>query len=149
TRNGAMQINNQGQLVTSEGDQVLGDAGPISIQPTDNSVTIGQDGTITVREGNSKVDSLRGSLRLVNFTDAAQLRKDGGSTFAPVNGAAPQPTKTSRVIQGSLEKSNVSGVIEMTRMIELTRAYTQIASLLAQQTDQGQQALDKLAEVPN
>jgi len=149
TRNGALQINAQGELVTSEGDQVLGDAGPIVFQPTDNSVTIGQDGTITVHQGNSKTDSLRGSLRLASFTDASQLQKDGSSTFAPVNGAQPQPTKTSRVIQGSLEKSNVRGVIEMTRMIELTRAYTQVASLLAQQTDQSQQAIDKLAEVPN
>ena len=149
TRNGALQINAQGELVTSEGDQVLGDAGPIVFQPTDNSVTIGQDGTITVRQGNAKTDSLRGNLRLVSFTDASQLQKDGSSTFAPINGAQPQPTKTSRVIQGSLEKSNVRGVIEMTRMIELTRAYTQVASLLAQQTDQSQQAIDKLAEVPN
>ena len=149
TRNGALQINAQGELVTSEGDQVLGDAGPIVFQPTDNSVTIGQDGTITVRQGNAKTDSLRGNLRLVSFTDASQLQKDGSSTFAPINGAQPQPTKASRVIQGSLEKSNVRGVIEMTRMIELTRAYTQVASLLAQQTDQSQQAIDKLAEVPN
>jgi len=149
TRNGALQINAQGELVTSEGDQVLGDAGPIVFQPTDNSVTIGQDGTITVRQGNAKTDSLRGNLRLVSFTDASQLQKDGSSTFATINGAQPQPAKGSRVIQGSLEKSNVRGVLEMSRMIELTRAYTQVAALLAQQTDQSQQAIDKLAEVPN
>jgi len=149
TRNGAMQINGQGQLVTGEGDAVLGDGGPITFQPTDNSVTIGKDGTITVREGNAKVDSLRGTLRLVSFGDANQLQKDGGSTFAPIGGAQPQPTKDAHVIQGSIEKSNVRGVIEMTRMIEITRTYTQIASLLQQQSDQSQQAIDKLAEVPN
>ena len=149
TRNGALQINGQGELVTSEGDQVLGEAGPIRFQPTDNSVTIGRDGTITVREGNAKIDSLRGSLRMVAFDDASQLQKDGSSTFAAANGAAPQPTKASRLIQGSLEKSNVRGVIEMTRMIEITRAYTQVATMLQNQTDQSQQTLDKLAEVPN
>jgi flagellar basal-body rod protein FlgF len=37
----------------------------------------------------------------------------------------------------------------MSRMIEITRAYTQIASMLQQQGDQRQQAIDKLAEVPN
>jgi flagellar basal body rod protein FlgG len=87
TRNGALQINAQGELVTSEGDQVLGDAGPIVFQPTDNSVTIGQDGTITVRQGNSKTDSLRGSLRLVSFTDASQLRRTA---------AAPSRRSTAR-----------------------------------------------------
>ena len=148
TRNGALQINAQGELVTSEGDQVLGDAGPIVFQPTDNSVTIGQDGTITVRQGNAKTDSLRGNLRLVSFTDASQLQKDGSSTFATINGAQPQPAKGSRVIQGSLEKSNVRGVLEMSRMIELTRAYTQMATLLQQQSDLHKTAIQQLADVP-
>lgn len=149
TRNGALQINGQGQLVTSEGDQVLGDAGPITFQPTDNSVTIGHDGTITVREGNAKVDSRRGSLRLVAFDDVSQLQKDGSSTFTTADGSQPQPTKASRVIQGAIEKSNVRGVLEMTRMIEITRAYTQVAAMLQSQNDQSQQTIDKLADVPN
>jgi flagellar basal-body rod protein FlgF len=37
----------------------------------------------------------------------------------------------------------------MSRMIELTRSYTQVAGILQQQYDLGQQSLDKLAEVPN
>jgi flagellar basal-body rod protein FlgF len=148
TRNGALQINGEGQLVTSEGDAVLGDAGPIQFQPTDNSVSISSDGIISVREGNSKFDSLRGNLRLVAFDSPAQLQKDGSSSFAAVGDAQPKPTKTSRVIQGSIEKSNVRGVVEMSRMIEITRAYTQLAAILQQQSDQGQQNLNKLAEVP-
>ena len=40
------------------------------------------------------------------------------------------------------------GVVEMSRMIEITRTYTQIASMLQQQSDLGQTALDKLADVP-
>jgi flagellar basal-body rod protein FlgF len=149
TRNGALQINGQGQLVTSEGDAVLGDAGPIVFQPTDNQVSISKDGNISVREGNSKVDSLRGILRLVAFDSAKQLQKDGSSTFAAADDARPKPTKASRVVQGSLEKSNVVGVVEMSRMIEITRAYTQLATIMQQQNDQGQQSLNKLAEVPN
>jgi len=149
TRNGALQINGEGQLVTSEGDAVIGEAGPIQFQPTDNQVTISRDGTISVREGTSKTDSARGSLRLVAFSDAKQLQKDGSSTFNAVGGATPQPTKASRLIQGAIEKSNVRGVVEMARMIEISRAYTQVAALLQQQTDQSQQAIDKLAEVPN
>ncbi|MBI2715292.1 MAG: flagellar basal-body rod protein FlgF [Rhizobiales bacterium] len=149
TRNGALQINGTGELVTSEGDAVLGDAGPIVFQPTDNQVTFSKDGTISVREGTSKSDSARGSLRLVAFEGAQQLRKDGSSAFTTIGDAQPQPTKASRIIQGSIEKSNVRGVVEMSRMIEITRAYTQIAAMLKQQTDQDQQNLNKLAEVPN
>ena len=149
TRNGALQINGEGQLVTSEGDAVLGDAGPIIFQPTDNQVSISKDGNISVREGNSKVDSLRGILRMVAFDGAQQIQKDGSSTFAAVGDAQPKPTKAARILQGSLEKSNVVGVVEMSRMIEITRAYTQLATIMQQQNEQGQQALNKLAEVPN
>jgi flagellar basal-body rod protein FlgF len=149
TRNGALQINASGQLVTSEGDLVLGTGGPIAFQSGDRQVSISKDGTISVREGASKTDSQRGRLRLVDFANAQQLQKDGGSTFSAAAGATPQPAAKATIVQGAIEKSNVSGVGEMTRMIEITRAYTQIAAMLQQQGDQGQQAIDKLADVPN
>jgi flagellar basal-body rod protein FlgF len=149
TRNGALQINGTGQLVTSEGNPVLGEAGPIVFQPSDRQVTISLDGTISVREGTSKTDSQRGTLRLVAFDGAQNFQKDGSSTFTTSNGSQPQPTKTSRVVQGSIEKSNVRGVIEMSRMIEITRSYTQIAAMLQQQNDLSQSSIDKLADVPN
>jgi flagellar basal-body rod protein FlgF len=37
----------------------------------------------------------------------------------------------------------------MSRMIEITRSYAQVASILQQQSDLGQSAIDKLAEIPN
>lgn len=149
TRNGALQINGEGELVTSEGNPVLGDAGPIKFQPTDRQVTISADGTISVREGAANTDSLRGKLRVVAFDDVKQMRKDGSSSFMTADGSQPQPTKASRLIQGSIEKSNVRGVVEMTRMIEITRSYSQIAALLQQQHDLSSSSINKLAEVPN
>jgi flagellar basal-body rod protein FlgF/flagellar basal-body rod protein FlgG len=101
-----------------------------------------------VREGNSKTDSQRGKIRLVRFDNAQQLQKDGSSTFNVTGGAQPQPALNAGLAQGSIEKSNVRGVVEMSRMIEITRSYTQIASLLQQQSDQSTQAIDKLADVP-
>jgi flagellar basal-body rod protein FlgF len=150
TRNGSFQINAQGELVTSAGDRVLGDGGPIQFQSTDNNVSINPDGTITVREGaNSTSDSQRGKLRLVRFDRVQQLRKDGSSLFSAPNGVAPQPAPgTVRVVQGSVEQSNVTAVIEMARMIEITRTYTQVASLLQQQGEMRRSAIDKLAEIP-
>lgn len=147
TRNGSLHINATGQLVTSEGDAVLGDSGPITLQPNDNQISISRDGSISVREGSSNTDSLRGKLRLVTFSDVQQLKKDGGSTFSIDNGA-PQTATNANVIQGSLEKSNVYGVVEMSRLIEITRSYTQIANILQQQYDLRQAATDKLADAP-
>jgi flagellar basal-body rod protein FlgF/flagellar basal-body rod protein FlgG len=149
TRNGSFQINGTGQLVTSDGDAVIGDAGPITLQPTDNQVSISHDGTISVREGTSKTDSLRGKLRLVSFDNVQQLQKDGSSTFNVTAGVAPHDAKDSGVVQGAVEKSNVRGVVEMSRMIDITRSYAQIAAMLQQQGDLNQSSIDKLADVPN
>jgi flagellar basal-body rod protein FlgF len=149
TRNGSMQISATGQLVTSDGYPVLGDGGPISLQPNDRQISISRDGTISVREGTAKVDSARGKFRMVTFSNPQQLQKDGSGTFKPADGVTPQPATNGGLVQGALEKSNVRGVVEMSRMIEITRAYTQIDSMLQQQADLGQTALDKLAEVPN
>jgi flagellar basal-body rod protein FlgF/flagellar basal-body rod protein FlgG len=85
----------------------------------------------------------------VTFANPQALQKEGGSTFRPPNNAAPQPATNASIVQGAIEKSNVRGVAEMSRMIEITRAYTQIASMLQQQDSQSQTAIDKLAEVPN
>ena len=149
TRNGSMQINATGQLVTSDGYTVLGNGGPITLQANDRQIQISRDGTISVREGTSNVDSTRGKIRLVDFANPERLQKVGNGTFNPVGGAQPQPAATtSGLIQGSIEQSNVHGVVEMSRMIEITRAYTQIDSLLQQQNDISQSAIDKLAEVP-
>ena len=149
TRNGALQINATGALVTSEGYQVLGDGGPIQFQATDSNVSINADGSITVREaGNSKSDSARGRMRLVRFDSVTQLQKDGSSLFTAPAGVTPQQPQKVRVIQGALEGSNVRGVVEMARMIDVTRTYTAIAGLLQQHTDLRRNAIDKLAEVP-
>jgi flagellar basal-body rod protein FlgF len=148
TRNGSMQINATGQLVTSDGFPVLGDGGPIQFQPNDRQISISRDGTISVREGNSKVDSARGKLRLVTFTNMQHLRKDGGGNFTIADSEAPQPTTTAGFVQGAVEKSNVHGVVEMSRMIEITRSYTQISAMLQQLGDLSQAAIDKLADVP-
>ena len=150
TRNGALQINGAGELVTSTGDRVLGEGGPIQFQNTDNNISINPDGTITVREGsNAASDSARGKLRLVRFEQMQTLLKDGSSLFRVPDGTAPLPvTANVRIVQGAVEQSNVRPVIEMARMIELTRTYTQIAQLLNQANEQRRSAIDKLAEVP-
>jgi flagellar basal-body rod protein FlgF len=148
TRDGGLQLNGQGQLVTVAGNPVLGTAGPIVFQPTDHDVSVAPDGTITVQEGASHTDSLRGKLRLVSFPDAQKLLKEGANLYSAGQGAA-QPDLKSAVRQGFIEKSNVNAVAEMSRMIEVSRAYTQIATLLQQESDLHKSAIEKLADVPS
>jgi flagellar basal-body rod protein FlgF/flagellar basal-body rod protein FlgG len=148
TRDGGLQINSQGQLVTAAGNPVLGTSGPIVFQPTDKEISITADGSVSVLEGVSRIDSVRGKLRLVSFAQAQRLVKEGANLFSAGAGNAAQPDATSTVRQGFIEKSNVNSVAEMSKMIEVTRAYTQISAMLQQQGDLRKSALDKLADVP-
>jgi flagellar basal-body rod protein FlgF/flagellar basal-body rod protein FlgG len=152
TRNGALQLNATGQLVTNEGYEVQGDGGAIQFQNNDGKIAISEDGTIRVREGSDgKSDALRGKLRLVRFDQPGRLQKDGSSLFvapAGVQGQTPEAPQRWRVVQGALEQSNVRGVVEMSRMIEITRNYTQIAGMLQQHSDMRRSAIEKLADVP-
>jgi flagellar basal-body rod protein FlgF len=147
TRDGGLQMNNTGQLVTAAGNPVLGTSGPIVFQPTDHDINVSPDGTVTVLEGSGRTDSVRGKLRLVSFPDAQKLLKEGLNLYASGEGS-PQPDLKSQVRQGFIEKSNVNAVAEMSRMIEVTRAYTQISTLLQQQSDLHKSAIEKLADVP-
>jgi flagellar basal-body rod protein FlgF len=148
TRDGNLQLNSQGQLVTEGGDPVLGNAGPIVFQPTDHDINISPDGTVTVIEANARTDTVRGKLRLVSFTDAQALLKQGSNLYAASNGATAQPDLKATVRQGYIEKSNVNAVAEMGRMIEVSRTYSQIANILQQQSDLHKNAINQLAEIP-
>jgi flagellar basal-body rod protein FlgF len=148
TRNGALQINSQGQLVTSEGLQVIGQNGPIVFQPGDREISISTDGAVSVREGANTTDTQRGKLKFASFTDPRMLLKDGTSTFRPPNGMQVDTPTAVRINQGAIEKSNVRSIVEMTRMVEVTRTYTQVAQLLQQHSDMRRTAIQQLAEVP-
>jgi flagellar basal-body rod protein FlgF len=147
TRDGGLQINSQGQLVTVTGDPVLGTGGPIVLQPTDHDINISPDGTITVLDGTARTDSIRGKLQIVSFADERQLQKEGSNLYSAAAGAA-QPDTRSVVKQGFIEKSNVNSVVEMSTLIEVSRAYSGIASLLQQQGDLHKSAIQQLADVP-
>ncbi len=151
TRNGALQINSQGQIVTADGSVVLGENGPIVIQQFDHDIQVAPDGRVTVIEGNNtRTESIRGRFRLVTFNDPQQLQKDGANNFLAPTGLAPRPVATTdiRIVSGALEKSNVNGIQEMSRMIEITRTYTQVANMIQAQSDLRRQAIEKLADVP-
>jgi flagellar basal-body rod protein FlgF len=150
TRNGAFQINATGQLVTSEGDQVVGDSGPITFQPADHNISISPTGIITALSGTDTTDAPRGRLQVVGFDQPQRLQKDGSSTFmAPAGVNATPPPRGTRVVQGAIEKSNVNAVQEMARMIQITRSYTDIAAILQQQGDQRRNALSQLSQTPS
>lgn len=138
TRDGSLGINANGELVTQSGNRVLGTSGPITLDPNDGEITIAADGTI------SAGGNVRGRLRLVRFEDPKALTAYGDNLF---NGQNALDDTTSRLVQGSVEKSNVSGVKEITRLIDVTRAYESLARMQKDTDDLRQQAISDLGRL--
>lgn len=138
TRDGTFQLNNQGQLVTSNGYLVQP---TITIPSNAQSITVGTDGTVSVTlPGQSSPQSV-GTLQLANFVNPAGLQSVGndlyvqtGSSGSPNTG---QPTLNGMgsVQQGYLEGSNVNVVSALVDMISTQRAY-EINSKAVQASDQ-------------
>jgi flagellar basal-body rod protein FlgF len=147
TRDGKFSLNSTGQLVTADGNLVLGNAGPITFQPTDHDINIAPDGTVTVLEGTARIDTIRGKIRMVSFDDPAKLAKLGANLYS-AGSATQQADAKSMLRQGYIEKSNVNAVGEMSRMVEVMRSYTAVANLLQQQSDLHKSAIAQLADVP-
>lgn len=138
TRNGSFAINAEGTLVTRDGNPVLTDGGPLTLQPTESNLTIAADGTISTSQGQ------RGKLRVVEFPRQGDLVKVGETLF---DGQNPQPATLPRVVQGQIEKSNVRGVVEMSRMIAVGRTYEMVAKWMQSADDLRKTAIEKLGSV--
>jgi len=118
TRGGSLDINAEGNLVTTSGLTVLGDGGPIQIPP-DNQVGIAADGTVSVTDINGHSTAV-GKLKLV--TPDAPLTRGTDGLFRAGNGDL-SADPLARVQDGALEGSNVSAVETMVAMIAAARQF--------------------------
>jgi flagellar basal-body rod protein FlgF len=144
TRNGSFARNANGELVTSEGYRVRGAQGAIQFDQNDTDILIASDGTISAQNANQTAD--RGKIRLVRFDNPQSLSKEGLGLYS-AGGQQPQPaTPATTLVQGSVEKSNVQPVLEMSRMIEVTRAYGALANLMLSTDQLRQTAINKLGD---
>ena len=124
TRSGALAIDATGVLVDLNGNPVLGSSGPIKFDDSDVDIVVGQDGTVSTNNGT------KGKLAIAEFVDQQILTREGDNYFG---GPAPDAPVATRVMQGSIERSNVSGVTELTTMIRVQRAYQSLANLMQKQ----------------
>ena len=141
TRNGAFEINAAGQLATSDGHVALGENGPIAFSPQESNPAIAADGTVTTSAGQ------RGKLRLVSFADARTLTNEGANLFSASAPGRPAGA-TSKVEPGAIERSNVKPIIEMSRLVEVNRSYSNVASMLSRIDEMRRGAISRLADNP-
>lgn len=140
TRNGALQLNQFGDIVTADGYPVLSEQGPLAFSAADGAIGIAGDGTVSTQQG------VRGRLRLVSFRDPQALESAGRnllSSATPPGAAEPGV----RIEPGAIERSNVNGVAEMSRLIEVTRSYSSLAQMLQKTDELRRTTLSRLADL--
>lgn len=138
TRDGSFQINAQGELVTNAGYRVQPG---VQIPEGAQSVSIGNDGTISVQVAGEAAPVEVGTLTLADFVNPAGLQAKGENLFVETGASGPAQSGTpglsglGTVQQGALESSNVNVVEELVNMIETQRAYEMNAKAISS-TDQ-------------
>lgn len=146
TRDGAFQLDSQGQLVTASGF-VLQPG--ITVPANTLSVTIAQDGVVTVVQSGNPTPVQIGQIQLANFLNPAGLQPLGQNLFVETAASGTPTTGTPGTAglgllnQGYVETSNVNVVEELVNMIQAQRAF-EINSRAIQVSDQILQRLAQL-----
>ena len=146
TRDGAFQVDGNGQLVTSAGDPVQP---PVTIPVTAQNVTIAKDGTVSALLPGQNAPTVVGQLQTAGFVNPAGLMPMGGNLFTETaasgapNVGAPNANGLGPLQQGMLEGSNVNVVEELVTMIATQRAY-ELNSKAISTSDQMLQRLSQL-----
>jgi flagellar basal-body rod protein FlgG len=126
TRNGSFHMNREGNLVTSEGDELYPQ---IKIPPDQIGTTIGADGTVSVQIAGQSQAQQVGKIELALFQNPAGLKNLGSSLFVPTQSSGdavtgvPGENGLGTILSQYIEQSNVSVVEEMVSMIVSQRAY--------------------------
>ena len=112
TRNGGFHVTSTGQLVTGQGDAVLGEQGPVTLPA--GKIAVSADGTISV-DG-----AVVAKLRVAEFSPGTSVAALGDTLYGAPAGSA-LPAASSSIRQGMLEESNVSPVESVVQLITVQR----------------------------
>jgi flagellar basal-body rod protein FlgG len=146
TRDGSFQLDANGQIVTNNGYALLPG---ITVPANAQSLTVGQDGTVSVTVPGQAAPQTVGQIQLANFVNPAGLDPRGQNLFAETassgtpNAGAPNANGMGALQQGFVETSNVNVVEELVQMIQTQRAY-ELNSKAVQTSDQ---MLQKLSQI--
>jgi len=143
TRNGEFHISPENYLVTSNGSLVLGDSGPIELDPTLGPMKVAADGTIS--QGLQPV----GQIQLTQFENPQNLVAAGGSfKVDPDNdpGATTLAKENVQIAQGFVEEAGVKPIEEMVNLITISRAYETHQKIIQSYDQRLQQTIQTLGD---
>jgi len=142
TRDGNFKLTNTGELTTSDGYKVLDSVMQPIIFPQGSELPeIAKDGTISV----GGVTLQR--LGVFKFENPAAMKKGGDNLYTTDEQETPVPSSGVKIIQGSVEASNVQPVLEITRMIDVMRKYQTANQMIETGDDMVRKAIDQLSRI--
>ncbi len=142
TRDGRFTTNPEGAIVTQSGNPVLDEGGgQILVDPQLGPVSIGKDGTIS--QGAVRV----GKIGVVLADDLSSMSKDGDNLYRNTANTTLQQAPSAIVHQGMLESSNVQSVVQITKLIEVQRAYESMAKMMDNTSELTRSAVERLGKV--
>jgi len=141
TRDGRFTLDPTGRLVTQAGNPVVGEGGDILVDRQLGEITVSRDGVIS--QGNQRLTR----LNLSRFGAVSGLEKTGDGLFLNANNQPVLAATNASVHQGSLEGSNVNTILQITEMIEVSRAYERVSKLVDQSADLSRSAVSRLGKI--
>ncbi len=144
TRNGNFKINSDGQIVTMDGDPLIG-AG--FVPEGTKSVIIEPEGRVQAINRDGETEEI-GQIDVVEFDDPNMLIKEGYDFFVPKSpDFEPRPVDRPQIEQGYLEKSNVNPINESVQMIELQRIYEALQKIVHTKQEMDDKAIGQLGKL--
>ncbi|MCP3384431.1 MULTISPECIES: flagellar basal-body rod protein FlgG [Bradyrhizobium] len=134
TRDGTFQMDNQGRVVTAQGNPVQP---TITIPNNASGITVNEQGQVSVTLPGSSSNTILGQIGVTRFINKAGLQPVGSNQFTETtsSGAPQDGTANSegygKITQGSLEQANVDVVSEMSDLIAAQRAYEMNAKVIS------------------
>ncbi len=142
-RDGQFSVDSLGKLVTQSGDRVLDDGGGQITFPPDTAhvAVISGDGTISA-EGNGTI----AKIGVFDLADLQSYERIGGGRFVAPEGRATVVAldDATKVVQGAIEGSNVQPIAEMTRLIDIQRAYERSTKIIEGEDELRQKMLQQI-----
>jgi flagellar basal-body rod protein FlgG len=140
TRNGDFKLSTQGELITQNGYQVMGENGPIQVDMRNNA-PISISSTGEVRQGSE----IKGKVAVVEFNNLQLLTPVSDSYFAANNSAIQvNPSTSSTVNSGCVEKSNSSQSSEMANLVLSMRNFEVNQKVMQLSDERASRAISEL-----
>lgn len=137
TRGGRFSLDANGALVNDAGLPVLGaGGGPVELGGS-TQISVAADGTISDENG------IVARLAVFGFDDPQSLKRGPGGLYT-ADGQQPTEIAVPKVVQGMIEGSNVSPILEMTRLIEVSRSYQRMQQIVESEHERQKQAIERL-----